>query len=400
MFNFYTFISGAGFIPLTRRYEHKRFTIDQLHARFNDIRSSEDFKRYVSLKTYVESPEYTTDFEQIKRLTYRSSKEYLMEKRYRQLKKYKEVKAYIKKGEDNDAPLLREFIALREEVRSSAFKQRVVYLKNKKKHKQSDPYKCRQEYRQRKRSAMVKQYFRLQKKYAAIFSELERWKVVFEDHFREEKLAEHWNTKPFWSTCQLSENYVQNVEAHGLDEQNVYIEGGVLHIVTKEATNTGLAWDEKYGFLPGRFNYASGIINTAGHFETKPKQGKIEIRLRVPSVTNTYHACWLNCGKKTPAISLFNFCNNKYETGIYQDEYDDKIRRHMRLIHSHFYIVQLEWDENYITWRINGKKIAQKPNTIDLPLHLNITSGIIGKVRNAKLPAHFELDWVKVFELA
>jgi hypothetical protein len=354
----------------------------------------------MALKTYVESPEYTSDLEQIKRLTYRGSKEYLMEKRYRQLKKYKEVKAYIKKGEENDTSVLREFMSLREEVRSSAFKQRVVYLKNKKKHKQSDPYRCRQEYRQRQRSAMIKQYFRLQKKYAAVFSELERWMVVFEDHFREERLAEHWSTKPFWSICQLSGNYVQNAEAHGLDGQNVYVQGGVLHIVTKEAANKGLAWDEKYGFLPGRFNYTSGVINTVGHFQTKPKQGKIEIKLRVPSVTNTYHACWLNCSKITPAISLFNFCNNKYEAGIYQDEYDDKTCRYMKLIPSHFYIVQVEWNENHITWRINGKKITRKPNTIDMPLYLNITSGVIGKVRNAKLPAHLELDWVKVFETA
>jgi hypothetical protein len=354
----------------------------------------------MSLKTYVESPEFTTDLEQIKRLTYRNSKEHLMEKRYRELKKHKEVKAYIKKGEDSNTPVLNEFIGLYEEVRSSAFKQRVVYLKNRKKHKQSDPYKCRQEYRHRKRSAMVKQYFRLHKKYASVFHEIERWKVVFDDNFHDEKLASHWNTKPFWSTCQLSESYVQNMEEHGLDEQNVLLQGGVLHVVTKESPNTGLAWDEKYGFLPGHFNYSTGVINTAGHFQTKPKQGKIEIKLRVPAVTNTYHACWLNCGKKTPAVSLFNFCNNKYEIGIYQDEYDDKICRHIRLNHNRFYVVQLEWDENYITWRINGKKIAQKPNTVDLPLYLNITSGVAGKVRASKLPAHFELDRVKIFEMA
>ncbi|MDR2449074.1 MAG: hypothetical protein LBD52_03855 [Prevotellaceae bacterium] len=398
MFNFYSFLSGAGFLPSTRRYEHKRHTVEQLHAHFHDIQSSEDFKRYMSLKTYVESPEYTTDLEQIKRLTYRNSKEHLMEKRYRELKKHKEVKAYIKKGEDNNTPVLNEFISLYEEVRSSAFKQRVVYLKNRKKHKQSDPYKCKQEYRRSKRSAMVKHYFRLHKKYASVFHEMERWKVVFEDNFHDGKLAGHWNTRPFWSTRQLSESYVQNMEEHGLDEQNVLLQGGVLNIVTKEAINTGLAWDEKYGFLPSHFNYSTGVINTAGHFQTKPKQGKIEIKLRVPAVTNTYHACWLNCGKKTPAINLFNFCNNKYEIGIYQDEYDDKICRHIKLNHSHFYVVQLEWDKNYITWRINGKKILQKPNTVDLPLYLNITSGIVGKVRASKLPAHFELDWVKIFE--
>jgi hypothetical protein len=398
MFNFYTFISGAGFLPSTRRYERKRFTIDERHARFHDIQSSEDFKRYMSLKTYVESPEYVTDIDHIKRLTYRNSKERLMEKRYRELKKYKEVKAYIKKGEDSDSATLREFIDLHDEVRTSAFKQRVTYLKNRRKHKQSDPYKCRQEYRQRKRSAMIKQYFRLQKKYAAVFAELERWHIVLEDYFHEDRLAKHWNTKPFWSTRQLSENYVQNVEKHGLDEQNVYIQGGMLTIATKGADNTGLAWDEKYGFLPGHFNYTSGIANTAGHYQTKPAQGKIEIKLRVPAAKNVYHACWLNCGKKTPAVSLFNFCNNKYEVGVYQDEYDDKICRPVKLNHSRFYIVQLEWNDNYIVWRINGKKIAQKANTIDSPLFLHIASGIVGKVHASKLPVHFELDWVKIFE--
>ncbi|MDR3181291.1 MAG: hypothetical protein LBT61_05135, partial [Prevotellaceae bacterium] len=120
MFNFYTFISGAGFIPSTRRYERKQHTLEQLHARFHDIQSSEDFKRYMSLKTYVESPEYTTDLDQIKQLTYRNSKEYLMKKRYRELKRNKEVKAYIKKGEDSNTPTLNEFISLREEVSSSA----------------------------------------------------------------------------------------------------------------------------------------------------------------------------------------------------------------------------------------------------------------------------------------
>jgi hypothetical protein len=400
MFNFFSFISGAGFLPSTRRYEHKRLTVDALHARFHDIQSSEDFKRYISLKTYVESPEYVTDLDSIKRLTYRNSKERLMVKRYRELKKHKDVRAYTKKGEERESALLREFIELHGEVRSSAFKQRVVYLKNRKKHKQSDPYKCRQEYRQRKHSAMVKQYFRLQKKYAAMFAELERWTVVFEDHFREEKLAKHWNTKPFWSTRQLSESYVQNVEEHGLDAQNVYIQGGVLTIATKEAANTGLAWDEKYGFIPSRFNYTSGTVNTAGHFQTKPKQGKIEIKLRIPAAKNVYHACWLNCGKKTPAVSLFNFCNNKYEIGLYQDEYDDKLCRRVTLNHNRFYIVQLEWNEDYIVWRINGKKIAQKANTIDQSLFLNITSGIVGKVHASQLPVHLELDWVKVLETA
>ncbi|MDR3184724.1 MAG: hypothetical protein LBT49_04895 [Prevotellaceae bacterium] len=400
MFGLYTFISGAGFLPSTRRYERKRLTLDELHARFHDIQSSEDFKRYMSLKTYVESPEYITDYDRIKRLTYRNSKERLMVKRYRELRKHKEIKAYTKKGEDNDSPLLREFIDLHDEVRSSAFKQRVVYLKNRKKHKQSDPYKCRQEYRQRKRSTMVKKYFRLQKKYAAVFAELERWKIVFEDHFRDEKLAEHWNTKPFWSTRQLSESYVQNFEAHGFDAQNVYIQGGVLTIATTKTATASLAWDEKYGFIPGHFNYASGTVNTAGHFQTQPKQGKIEVKLRVPAAKNVYHACWLNCAKKTPAVSLFNFCNGKYEIGIYQDEYDDKLRRPVRLNRNKFYIVQLEWDENHITWRINGKKIARKANSIDLPLFLNITSGVVGKAPASKLPVHLELDWVKAFETA
>jgi beta-glucanase (GH16 family) len=197
---------------------------------------------------------------------------------------------------------------------------------------------------------------------------------------------------------QLSKSYVQNVEEHYIDAQNVQTQGRVLSLITKEAGAAGLAWDEKLGFIPRHFNYTAGLVNTAGHYQTTPTSGKIEIKLRISAVKNLYHACWLNSEKKTPAVSLFNFCNNKLEVGIYHEEHDDKICRKARLSAKRFYVVQLEWDEEHITWLINGKKIAQKPNTIDIPLYLNMTSGMVGKVRAGKLPAYFEIDRVRIFE--
>jgi beta-glucanase (GH16 family) len=252
------------------------------------------------------------------------------------------------------------------------------------------------EYRRWRRKA-VRKYRRLQRKYADVFNEIERWKLVFEDDFHGEALAKHWNTKPFWSLTQLSENYAQNVEMHNIDARYVQLSDSTLTLFTDQTNSRGLAWDETYGFIPRPFGYTSGTINTAGHFHLNPQQGKIEVKLRISSVKNVYHAFWLNNSTKTPAVSVFNFCNKKLETGVYYDEYDDKVCRRVTLSSKCFYTVQLEWDSRYITWRINGKRIARRPNNIDVPLYLNFASGVVGKVHSGQLPAPFELERVAVF---
>jgi hypothetical protein len=396
MVGFSNFLSGAGFIPSIRSYERKRNELEELRARFYTIQSAENFQRYQAVKIYVESPEYETDLNLIKALTYKGSHEYLMEKRYRELKKYKEVKAYIKKGKESDSPILKEFISLQNKVRSSAFKQRVTYLKNKKKYKESDPYKKRQEYKQLRSCDMVKQYYRLQKKYALVFAEMDRWEVVFSDEFRGNHLSKEWNTKPFWSTIILSEGYVQNSEDHSLTDENVIVNGGMLQIAMKKEPRTGLAWNEKLGFIPKEAQYTSGTVNTANHFQVQ--YGKIEAKIRIPRLKNCYHAFWLNQAQKTPGISIFNFCNNYIETGMYQEGNIKKNTRRMKLNHKQFYIVEIEWNEKTIMWRINGKKTDQKTNIINTPLFLNFASGIIGKINDNKLPVFFELDWVRVYK--
>ena len=74
-------------LPSTQLYERKRFIHDTMHARFYDIKKSDEFKRYEELKEYVGSPRYKKDLALIHSLSYRTSKERLVERRWKELRK-------------------------------------------------------------------------------------------------------------------------------------------------------------------------------------------------------------------------------------------------------------------------------------------------------------------------
>ncbi len=384
-----------GFLPSTHRYEHRRHRMAERHAQYHNIAASEAFQRFLKLEEYINSPNYENDMEEIRSLVYKDSPESLTVKRYHELQKYKEIKAYTKKGVESGSPLLNEFKQLQQTAHSTAFKQRVVYLKNKQKHKESEAYKQLQEYRQLKKSSVIKEYYRLEKKYKAVFQEMDSWTVVLADEFQDGRLnTGRWNTQPFWGLKMPMTGYVQNAEFHNTDPTNVTVRDHMLCITTQPAMQRGMAWDKQFGFVPRQFEYTSGVVNTVDKFEVQ--YGKIEIKLRFSPVKNIYHAFWLNSGETTPAISIFNYCNRHLETGIYQLSGNDHYSRRIRFKAENFYVIEMEWNEQHIIWRLNGKEIVKKANTINVPLYFHLASGIVGKTNTEKLPCHFEIDRIKV----
>jgi hypothetical protein len=383
-----------GYLPSSHRYEKQSRRMDDKYAYFHNIAASDVFQRYLALDAYVNSPNYPTDIKRIKSLQYKGGPEHLQQQHYKTLKKYKEIKKYLKNGEKNDSPLLQEFIALHELVSSSAFQQRVAYLKNTKKYKESSAYQQFLEYRRLKKSSTVKEYFYLQKKYKAVFHELDNWKLLFMDEFEGQQLSQYWSTHQEAGLGTLNANYVQNNEYHALDAENISVTENKLRIALNADEQEGIAWDEKFGFISRDFNCSSGIVNTANLFQLR--YGKIEVKLRVPKLKNVYHAFWLNTNTPTPAISLFNFCNNYLVTGIYQPTGADQSRRRLHLSHQEFYIVEMKWGKKVITWKINGKEVSRKANTVNIPLFFQLTSGAVGEIQQEKLPQHFDIDWIRV----
>ncbi|MDR0695105.1 MAG: hypothetical protein LBF81_07390, partial [Prevotellaceae bacterium] len=216
-------------VPSAEAYERKQHLYETMYARYNDIKKSDHFARYKELKTYVQSPEFTSELNHIRSLSYKTSKERLLEKRRKEVRRYPEVKKFKKTGEHSAEGYVQEYIELQNKITSPSFRQHKAYLKNKNRHKESEPYLKLVEFRRLAKSKYIKEYFKIQKKYVAIFEERARWKVTFEDVFHNERLSAQWDTKPYWSGTLLSQNYSPNSEEHFLsDGKNLTLSGDAL----------------------------------------------------------------------------------------------------------------------------------------------------------------------------
>jgi hypothetical protein len=163
--------------------------------------------------------------------------------------------------------------------------------------------------------------------------------------------------------------------------------------VRREAA-TGTAWDEKQGFIPREFAYTSGMISTARRFQMT--NGRLEAKISVPDIKNIYSAFWLGSEKNTPAISVAHYCNRRLVVGAYTAGSASSATKRIRLRSDRCYIVQLERTSKQLTWRLNGKKIFECANPIKQPLYIAFTAGVLGKTHDSKLPAAFEIDYVKL----
>ncbi len=385
-------------VPSTKAYEQKQLLQETMYARYQEILKSSDFKRYQELKEYVESPEHKKELAVIRALSYKNSKEAMLEKRLKELRKYKEVKIFRQSGVDSDSPYVREYIDLEDKVASPSFRQHKAYLQNKNRYKESEQYLKQKEYQRLVKSEHVKQYYKIQQKYAAAFTEITRWETKFNDEFNEPRLSEQWGTRPYWSTVLFDRNYSHNEEEHRLSEgQNIQFAGNVVQIITRREQATGLAWDEKQGFIPRVFDYTSDMLSTAHYFEMQ--YGRLEAKLCFPNVKNLYSVCWLGSGRPLPTISVAHYCNKRLVMGAYADDKVAAVTKKLTLKNNTFYVFQLERTPTTLTWYINGKKMFECANPSSEPLYIALTAGVLGATNDALLPAAFECDYVKMEQL-
>ena len=290
---------------------------------------------------------------------------------------------------------MREYLELDAKVNSPSFLQHKAYLKNPRRHLQSDPYLKFVEYKRLAKSKSVKEYFKIKKKYAAIFAEMERWTTIFNEEFPDRQLSSMWDTKPYWRTLMLEQNYSSNREEHLLsDGENIVLQPGMAQIVTRNETASGVAWDEKTGFIPREFSYTSGMLSTAHKFQMK--YGRLEAKIAFPNVKNLYHIFGLGSSRNTPALSIAHYCNRRLIMVLYMADRTSSFLKKIRLHNNHFYIFQLERTTKSLRWSVNGKKLYECRSQTSEPLYIAFASGVIGKTENEKLPAAFEINYVKL----
>ena len=396
MINFLKSLFGSS-IPSTRKYEAQLNEIEQAYAHFCEFESSEEYKRYLKLKEQTSSPDFTKKLNELKRLSYKGSPEWSAEKKYNRLKKSKDVKKYLKAGEGETSPYVKEYLALKSQLSTEEFIQRKNYLSDKNRYKLSDEYQKLEEYQHLSKSKVVTDYAKLKKRYEKVFAERNSWDISFQENFTHSPFSKQWSTTPYWSEAFLKQTYAQaNEKQLPTDGPNLEAQGGLLSIVTRKEEANGLAWDSKLGFVPKTFSYTSGIVNTSKTF--RQQYGRFVAKVKMSKAKNVYHAFWMGAEKMLPHITIFKVENGKMQAAVYTEA--NKVEKQLSYkINEDFYIFELIWNQaTGLSWLINGKKVYNTAINPDIPMYLAFSSGVTEEVANHHLPQHLSIEWVICYQ--
>jgi len=400
----------TGQFPKTEAIEAKNQAIQKEFDEFKKYSNSDELKKYQELKAWFETKEHERVKNELKSLTYKSSQESQIEKEYISLGKNKVLKKYFsqpEKSQENPekelSDLLKRYNELKSKVESKEFQERKAYLLSTDKFEKTEQFQKLQEYTQLKQSEKIKWYFKTLKEDK--FKEIKKWELSFSEDFESKKLDQQkWITRYFWGEALLNNSYSLASDNHWYtDGANLDISNSTLKITTRKEKASGLSWDSKFGFVPKDFDFTSGIISTGHVF--RQKHGKFEAKVKITCIPGVYHAFWLVGDRMLPEIDIFRKKGDGSSSlqGAFFWENGEKGKALKSIssvgglsLDSEFYILGVEWNEEKITWTING--IPYMVQTNNLPkgaVYIVFSSGINGKTDESRLPAKFEIDWVK-----
>jgi len=366
-------------------------------------------QKFTELEAYVKSAEYK---QERKRFVKEQTEEYQKEVEYLELKQNEQVKKYfsLKKSKPladyfqiKDSDVLAKYNELKAKVESDEFKERKTYLLSTDKFEKTEQYQKLQEYTKLSQSDKIKWYFKTLKDDK--FKEIKKWELSFSEDFEKKKLDQQkWITRYFWGEALLNNSYSLASDGHWYtDGSNIEISDGTLKISTRKEKASGLSWDSRFGFVPKEFEYTSGIISTGHVF--RQQHGRFEAKVKVNCIPGVYHSFWLVGDRMLPEIDIFRKKGDGSSSlqGAFFWENGEKRKAKKNIstvggltLDSDFYILGVEWNEQKITWKINGiPYMIQNNNLPKGAVYMVFSSGVNGKTDDSRLPAKFEIDWVK-----
>ena len=367
---------------------------------------------YKELQQVVESPEYKNHRAEHKR---DNSDDFQKEIEYKKLKGDPDIKKYLslvrsKHFQDffelENSKTLKQFLELERTISDTGFIERKRYLLSKDKFQKSEAYEKLKEYEELKNSQSIKWFHSLER--TKKFDEIKRWECTFSDDFSENSLnMGHWLTRYFWGEAMLNKSYsLASDKHHYNDTHNIEVSNGVLKILTRREKADGLAWDQRYGFVPKQFDYTSGIINSGQSF--RQQFGKFEAKLRFSNTPGVYHAFWLVGDKMLPHIDVVRkegskgskvFSSLMWENGVKAKPMSIKSSLGGLNFENNFFILSIEWTPLSIVWKINGVTYMEtRKNLPDCPVYLVLSSGVSKEISEGQLPATLEVDWVRCWK--
>ncbi len=396
--------------------KYYKFKNSEKFKNYLELNESQEISEYLELDYFINSKEFDEKIKSIKEINFENTEEYKQLIEYKELKKSSEIKQYFKfinsikfkiysnlEGSDE----ISKFEEVEKYINSEKFIEQKKYMLTKNKFILSEEYKQLVEYNDLNKSGKIKWYHKLVK--SNKFDELLKWKETFSDEFNSKTLdSEKWLTSYFWGETLLNDSYVQANDKHFYTKgKNISIDDSVLSISTREESAEGKMWHPLHGFVPKKFDYTTGIINTGQSF--RQKYGLFKAKVRVSHNYPVFHAFWLLGDKKVPEIDVFKYhakSKSKIQVGNYwgnsfnEKEIDKKISNIKgKNFSDDYYIYSIEWWPERIVWRINDVVVSEQCNGVPQEaMYIVFSSGINKNLNNGTLPAKMDIDWVRVYQ--
>lgn len=394
-------LRAIGKFPTSARIEAQRKALQRQYERYKAFENSEQGRQYEALRSFMKSGELARVEAECATEVFAGSREEGMIEDLKMLSKLPTVRDALNGKGDTGSKDYQNYLQLKAKVDSPEFKERVAYLQDKNKFHRTEAYKKKQEFELLSKSRECKWY--LKHRELGTFRALDESLLMFQDDFDEHIDPKKWAPRFFWGHAMIQKPYSFMEDQHGYtDGNNLKVENGKLHIVTRQEDFEGLAWDSKKGFLPKRFHFTSGVLTTGHSFRLK--HGVFEAKIRFMSPKGVFHALYLVGDKRTPEIEVFrtNASDPRFLNAVYMPrEGAAPVSEEIGPLpfSSEFFILQVEWTPEKLVWRINGMPFmehsAQLPNE---PMYLVLLSGIEG---NEPIEGEgvLEVDWVRCMAL-
>lgn len=291
-------------------------------------------------------------------------------------------------------------------INSEKFKEFKVYmlLSFKDKWVKTEEFSKDEEYKTFVKSPKIIWYFKVvdSKK----FNEIKNWQQTFSEEFNSSKLNKKvWLTRFYWGDTMLHDTYSLSDDRHfNTDGDNLSIENSILKIETRKEKVTGKAWNPLFGFQPKEFDYTSGLINTGQSF--RQQYGRFKAKIKVSQNKSTTQAFWLVGNRIIPQVDILKYKNKKFFLNLFWGDIGEKnqINRITEKfsgskLSSGFYIYELEWTPEELTWKINGLILKKEIATmLAEPMYLLLSAGIFQNVNGQEFPVTMEIDWVRCYQ--
>ncbi|MBN1949683.1 MAG: glycoside hydrolase family 16 protein [Bacteroidales bacterium] len=381
---------------------------------FERIAGSADLRTYNDLEEFVKSAEFLHLKKESKAKAFKASDEYVRFQDYLRLRKSKDIQFFEKykksKSLSNFNQLsgsdrLKQFEELEAYVKGDEFNKFKAYCLKppRKRWMESKEFEILQDYELRKKSEKIVWYF----KYAEHkrFDWHRRWTLTFKDEFSGPKLDKKiWLTRYYWGDKMFKGSYSLSQDKHFVtDGDNLLLENGRLHIVTKKEDIKGNSWDTSYGFISREFGYTSGLINSANSF--RQKYGIFSAKVRLNAESKLINAFWMVGNSMVPHIDVVKAAKKISFSHAWGDPKDLKsvnkfsYKRGRKRLANDFYIFSLEWKPGKLSWSINGVEVASTTSGVpDEEMYIAFSAGLQTDV-NGILPARMEIDWVRCYQL-